>query len=258
MSRIYLASGQEAELLSKTDNGQFVVSPIYETYSGDECYEHQGAPIIVNEVFETEPIEKFSEECKRLINMSLELRQEAQGLTSERQTLRNDIHRLKNESNDLNRWIVDLSKFKTCKRFAFFITDAVMPVVVDTEKIYKSSDRWKLSFYVGISNGKIQEWLSGYHFEDQHTSDHKVDQKYGYMFDISDEDLVKIANERSETIDLERLSWHQKADKIKEPYITPRIRQWLEENRLRVKQSTIENLKRDIEQKQNQLTELEG
>jgi prefoldin subunit 5 len=104
---IYLVNGEMATLLACTNN-KFLVTPIFEgtamEVSGDGCfhhememdYEHEGFPILVNEIFEIPPTEKIDKGYKELV-------EKYNKLLSDREKLLSEMEELKTKNDDYNK-----------------------------------------------------------------------------------------------------------------------------------------------------------
>lgn len=258
---VYLKNGQQAYLVEKTASGKFVVEPIIEaTDSEGNEYDYTNPPTIVDEIFKVAPVEKIDAEIKSKQAQSAELTKTMQGVNAELSAARNELHRAKTELTNIAKSRIDLSQFRTCKSFAFFVKDMVTPVVIgDMKKLY-SGRKFKLSFYVDMHDGKTTKWVSSIQHEHESWSagsDHKIDEEYGFMFDMTEEDLIKIAKERSEKIDLSKLHYSQRGNSgIPEKFRTERIAQHIEATEKADRLRRMERLIKEVSDKQDELFKL--
>lgn len=256
MELVYLKNGQQAYLVESTSTGKFVVEPIFE-YTDHEgnTFDDTGAQTIVDAIFKTKPVEKIDEDIKNKQSQYDAVHKELRENISELAKTRNELHRAKTELTNLSKWKLDFSQYRNCKSFAFFVLDRVEPVFINNVPKYSQS-RFKLHLSVDMWNGEIARFVTAIDAYNEGLRDwnnYVIDEEYGFFFDTPHDELVRIAKERSENMNLDKLHYTQKSGKIPEIYRTPRIEAHIQECEQKEIQNRIARLQEEIAKKNQEL-----
>jgi len=200
---IYLKNGERAILHQELAINEFVVEKLYlyndrhdEDGSGEPYEEPSGMKIIVDKIFDTAPIQSidklYADKYKAFEKLSVSVRT----LTSELQTLRNDVYKEKVIQTNLSKLIFNKSQLKTAKTIHYFIDDKIMPELM-TDYAKQSM---KMTLEVSVYSDSIRAWSYRLYVNDNSWgSSDKVDDTYGFLFDLTDEELDKAIIERVKT-----------------------------------------------------------
>ncbi|MDD2284716.1 MAG: hypothetical protein PHU98_06395 [Mariniphaga sp.] len=190
----YLKNGAEVFYFGKYSESQHMVRSIYVDDCGDEWPDDN--IILVSEVFDTPPKQKIDLEFLEASEMLSAAKMELSKINTQLQSV-------KKEKTDLNRLIINREDILKAKRITVFIGDKLEP----TDAKIKT-DNIRLSFEVGISNGKVNVWHAKIYDDCNYSSGNFIDQKYGVMCDLTDEELLEITKKRILEIPKEKINVH--------------------------------------------------
>lgn len=262
---VYTKDGRCGELIKKEADNKYLIQLFmdYAEYSGncDEYGEFQTftelseTMIYVDRIFERPPVD--------LIEPTIvELKKQVADLIKLEQDLKNQIFKqnqdLKNAqkfTTDLNKWHFDLSQFRKAKRVIFFTKDNIAPFIFELPSYNSDFERIDLQIKISL-DGKDKSFAYCYNDWGRDHSAQYIDEKYGYMFDLSDEDILKITLERSENLPLEIVNNYQNKGRVPSIYLTERFKTYIAEQDERNRLRLIEDTKNKIESQQKELEKL--
>ena len=252
MEDVYLIDGRKARLISQSE-GEYIVRP-YLTYypeseeDEEEYSEANGAIESVSKIFKRSPIEVIEEEYKIISDRVNKLNSEYEEKRKTLSTINQDIRKAENEKTNLERLIVNKSEIKNAKRIVFFEADAIEPFIFEP-----TSGNLKLSLYYDITLFGMEERVWGYTMSwERWDNGKRYDPKYGLMFDISDEEILRLTLERQESMTISDWQLSRCADKWLSPSLKERKDKIISDNRER----SIISLKAEIHKKQEELSKL--
>lgn len=258
MKVVYLKSGQQAYLVDTTQSGKFVVNPIatYFDHEGNEFDSETGALQTVDAVFDKPPVSKISTELKELQDKVFEEKKKLVDAQKEYNDISWKLKQVKEDSQKADKWKIDLSQFKTSKQVAFFVEGEILPVKTKAPKY--SSDTYQLEMSIYIGTGETTEWKikCWYKGEDNYGTSKIIDDKYGFLFDITDEELHVLFEERIENWDMSKLNSLYEINRIPVKYRTDAMNERLAELQEKQRLQNIENTTKEIEKYQQRLAEL--
>lgn len=264
METIYLKSGQQAVLIEKTKTGKYLVDPIkiYNSFGEeDDFFEEQSGQIIaVDEIFEKPPLDKISKEYKDIQNKIKDAEKTLRDVLREKADAVAEKRKIELELTSMKHWRIDRKQFRECKRFAFFVKNSIMPVVIGGKKNLFNARDFRILFSVDMLDGKVSEWVSSvdYKYDSwSYAHQHKIDEDYDFMFDPTDEELIEITKKRSDTLDLSKLSYTTKANTVPEKFRTDRVNAFIIEEEKRQHEKNISNKKEQILKLQKELEDLQ-
>lgn len=258
---IYLSNGQQAELINELPDGKFLVDPIcsYQDYYTNEWFDMPSNGYqIVDKVFSIPPTERISKELKELQDKVYEERKKLNDTTKEYNDLSFKLKREAKEADDLSKWKIDLSKFKLAKEVSFFLPDGYLPIKLKQPK-YASDRDIKVNFNVSVYDGVTSEWGVKIRWsdEDRYWTDAQVDEQYGFMYDISDDELEAITIDRINGMDFTSVTNTHKLNELPERYRTDAWRARYDFLLKEESNKNIANLTKEIEEFQERIKEHE-
>lgn len=254
---VYLSDGQQCYLIETISESKFIVDPIVtvETHEGSYDVESH-AYRIVDKIYDKPPVMKIADEVKEQQAKLSDLKQKQILAQKELSETQYQIVKEKTSLSDLSKWKVDLSKFKTCKRICFFMPDELYMIVTDKPKY--SYHLFRLTFQIDIQKGEETNWVTKYDGEGYSAGGYKdkIDEEYGFMFDLSDEEIDRLTIERINKKDMSSYTHLKAMENLPEKYrttaISNRIIELKEKQRL-ASISSYEKQLSDITEKLNAL-----
>lgn len=257
----YLSNGQTCTLIEKRHDGTFLVDPHYyfDEYNEQEYETIYTKPsntlIIVDKIFNVPPVEAIDADFKRISDeikakkgeLSL-IKKEVAGLNSQKETLKKGM-------TDINKWVVDISQFKNAKSIACFLKNEPYPSIVHRENDDYSWRKNVITFEIRTHeyNDWVCAWYGRKDGSDFTKSD--VDPEYGFYFDISDDELTKIALERNSKLDVEKIS-DSYLIRCPKTYLTPAMKARLDQINKDLAEADSQRLRNEIAKKQEELDAL--
>lgn len=115
MENVFLKNGQQAQLVNKLDNGKFLVEPYYEfqDYESREWHDITGNLQIVDAVYPKPPIEKISQDFIDVLDKIKSKTEQLSNIEKEVRDATTRLSKLKTDSDNLEKWQVDLSTLKS-------------------------------------------------------------------------------------------------------------------------------------------------
>lgn len=198
MNIVYLKNGERVILHQKLSENEYVIERLYiYNYQDGEPYEEpSGEKIFVDKVYINAPIESIDKQYNEKYQKYLDLNKSVQSLNEELQSLKNEVYKIKNEKTNLSKLIFNKSQLKTAKTIHYFISDRIMPVLMTDY----AKTGMKMSLQVQVYSDSVRAWSYELHKNnDSWGSSDKIDDEYGFFFDLSDEELERITIERVKT-----------------------------------------------------------
>jgi hypothetical protein len=248
---VYLRNGQAANFVKKIDDENYIVQPhiVFFDYEGNEDYDY-GEKTVVSEVFKSPPIAKISEEFLEKAEAVKKKTDELISVTREVDKAKSDLEDIKAQKTDLEKAIINRSELKNAESIAVF-SNRIEPYILSG----KQQRELKICIYLSVVSGEESAFCYKL-YSDGWGSSNKIDMEYGFLCDISDDELTRITKERAEKRFSEEDVWE----------ITNTEDKWLPDSLLEAKKANAkaqelkkkENLKEEIEDKRKQLRELEA
>lgn len=198
MNIVYLKNGERVILHQKLSENGYVIEKLYiYNYQDGEPYEEpSGEKIFVDKVYIYAPIESIDKKYNEKYQKYLDLNKSVQSLNEELQSLKNEVYKIKNEKTNLSKLIFNKSQLKTAKTIHYFISGKIMPVLMTDY----AKQGMKMSLEVSVYSDSVRSWSYKLYTNDNGWgSSDKVDDEYGFFFDLSDEEIERITIERVKT-----------------------------------------------------------
>lgn len=223
---IYLSNGQQAELQYELPDGKFLVDPIfsYQDYNSGEWLNLPSSGFqVVDKIFNSPPIEKISKEVSELLEQKKSLITENSKIKQDTLTAKMHLQQLETKVQDISKWQIDLSKWKNCKTIHFFIEGDILPHSINKPKY--SSDWYELRWTIkaGVKDElKFNLTVQTDGYSDRQS---KIDEEYGYIFDLTQDEVDSIALERISKMDLSNYDSAWKFKNIPERFMTGKLKE---------------------------------
>jgi len=191
MKKVFLKNGQEAELIKKIDDNNYLVEPIFmyqDEYNGD-WYEDNGKREVVDKVFTSAPVAKIEQGFEECMKKYETLKETVALKEKELFTAQQEIRGIEKTKLDLKKLIINKSIFKTAKRITVFKSGGFVPMDVTCKKTDV-----KLYAEIKFSNNEARFWAYKWSFDGWDYGD-KIDD-YNILFDKTDEEILVVAKER--------------------------------------------------------------
>jgi len=258
---IFTKDGRCGKLIKK-DGDKFLIQ-LYMDYSeyvgnGDEYGEFQTftelseTMIFVDKIFEKPPVELIAPEITQLKNTVAELTINKSDLIKELQTKSRELEQAKKFTTDLNKWHFDLSQFRKAKKVIFFTKDNIAPFIFELPSYNSDFERIDLTIKISL-DGKDRSYIYCYNDWGKDHEGQNIDQEYGYMFDLTDDEIMAITLKRSEKLPLEIIGNYRNKGRVPEQYLSERFKTYRSEQDERNKIRLIKDLKVKIENQQKEL-----
>lgn len=249
-NRIYLKNGCEAILHEKLSENRFVIEKITEfVYENETYHEPCGVQEIVSEIFTSPPIDAINSVIKTLEEQKKSIRKEVQELTTQKHSLRNELYNLNEEKKRFSNWIIDLRQWRNAKNIVIFSPNDIAPHILS----YNGKGEENINSIVleiRLDGSRLGKWYSY-----GGGTSHYIDEKHDIYFDLSEDEIVKITNERSEKIDLSLIKGY-KSNNIPEKYQTLKVKNWLKERQQKRNSERVKYLQGEINKHQLELATL--
>lgn len=194
MQDYYLKSGEKVYLVEKIADRRFLVEKyiLYIGHDGDTYQDTSGQQIVVDEIFKSaQPIYDLDIEFKK--EKLAELDREINQKRKEFNELKNELAVNEKKRNDLNKLIIDRSKFITSKEIVVFTKDRLMPT-----RREGSARGLKMTIEINLITGEERRWVYKIYDDSQSSSDY-VDRYSDILFDPSEEEVNEIIKTRIKT-----------------------------------------------------------
>jgi len=191
MKKVFLKNGQEAELIKKIDDNNYLVEPIFmyqDEYDGD-WYEDSGKREVVDKVFTSAPVAKIEQGFEECMKKYEALKKTVSLKEKELFTAQQEIRGIEKTKLDLKKLIINKAIFKAAKRITVFEDGRFTPIDVTCKK-----REFKMYAEIHFWNEEPRFWAYEWRFDDWSCSK-KLDDK-NILFDKTDEEILIIAKER--------------------------------------------------------------
>jgi len=258
---VYLKNGGRAILHQELSVNEFVVEEMFlyndrhdEDGSGKPYEEPSGVKIIVDKIFDTAPIQSIDKLYEDKYLAFQELNKSVQNLNKELQLARNEVYQMKNEKTNLSKLIFNKSQLKTAKTIHYFVQGKIMPeLMTDYAK-----QGMKMSLEVSVYSDSVRAWSYKLYVNDSTWgSSKKVDDKTGFLFDLSDEELDTITIERMKSMKVEEFDANYLRS-IEDKYLTTELIQIRDKFVIDQREKQISDCRKTIESKTTELNLLLG
>lgn len=256
MQVVYLKDGRKCKLISKTDDGKYIVDPfaVYYTSTFEDCepahdqdeqFEMLSNQLVqVDKVYIKPPADVIEAECRELLKTGAELQKQYDELNKEYTQLKRSYEQMKGYKTDLSRYIINREELKTAKRLIVWPKDRIEPRImggIDAVKIHLhyTIEKWPNQEKVWVYKGYTDQ---RYHEDSWSTYDEYFDEEYGIKIDLTDEEILTLTHER------------QRKKKFDEHAILSAEEKWLTPENLERKKAYMEqNRKNAIDQAEKEL-----
>ena len=194
MQDYYLKSGEKVYLVEKIADRRFLVEKyiLYIGHDGDTYEDTSGQQIVVAEIFKSaQPIYDLDIEFKK--EKLAELDSEINQKRKEFNEVRKELAINEKKRNDLNKLIIDRSKFITSKEIVVFTKDRVMPT-----RRAGSARGLKMTIEINLITGEERRWVYKI-YDDSQSSSEYVDRYSDILFDPSEEEVIEIIKRRAKS-----------------------------------------------------------
>lgn len=195
MKTVYLKDGQEADLIKKIDDNNYIVDP-YMTwygYEGDENTESSGNRIVVDSIYSKPPVKKINKEIADLNSKIEDSNNKLSAIKTEHFKLSRELSLIENQKTDLSKLIINKSELMKAERITVFESGGFTPIHISKNKIRS----FKLTVHLVILAGEEKAWsyeMSEY--DERFDYSKYVDMKTGFIIDKSDEEILEISRKR--------------------------------------------------------------
>lgn len=194
MQDYYLKGGEKVYLVEKIGDRRFLVEKyiLYIGHDGDTYEDTSGQQIVVDEIFKSaQPIYDLDIEFKKekLAELDGEIKQKRKEFNE----VRNELAVNEKKRNDLNKLIIDRSKFITSKEIVVFTKDRIMPT-----RRSGSARGLKMTLEINLITGEERRWVYKI-YDDSQSSSEYVDRYSDILFDPSEEEVIDIIKSRVKT-----------------------------------------------------------
>jgi hypothetical protein len=194
MQDYYLKGGEKVYLVEKICDRRFLVEKyiLYIGHDGETYEDTSGQQIVVDEIFKSaQPIYDLDIEFKKekLAELDGEIKQKRKEFNE----VRNELAVNEKKRNDLNKLIIDRSKFITSKEIVVFTKDRIMPT-----RRSGSARGLKMTLEINLITGEERRWVYKI-YDDSQSSSEYVDRYSDILFDPSEEEVIDIIKSRVKT-----------------------------------------------------------
>lgn len=210
MQVVYLKDGRKCKLISKTDDGKYIVDPfaVYYTSTFEDCepahdqYEQfemlSNQLVQVDKVYIKPPADVIEAECRELLKTGAELQKQYDELNKEYTQLKRSYEQMKGYKTDLSRYIINREELKTAKRLIVWPKDRIEPRImggIDAVKIHLhyTIEKWPNQEKVWVYKGYTDQ---RYHEDSWSSYSEYFDEEYGIKCDLTDDEILAITHER--------------------------------------------------------------
>lgn len=216
----YTIKGEEIFLHEKISEKMFIVSYCEEivNFDGEVEYFAQEERVVLDKIYKTPPVEVLAPEVKEQEEKIESLRKEIRDL--EIKALRLSKQNIKQEE-----LIIDRSEFMTAKKITYFAVGMPYPKTIellDDGRPLRSD--FRVSFDVNLWSGEERAWA----YQSINGMSVRVDMKFGFMFDIPEDEIKEISKSRSAKMlkdrEIHGRRWIiGKSAGIKDDYLAPEV-----------------------------------
>lgn len=248
MELVYLTNGQACYLKEKIGE-KYIINKVFEHEEfygdGSEMMEFiDENDIVVDVIFKTPPIPKFSSEVSELIKKKDELQQDIRLLMSEKSKLSNEVAKLNTTKITKNKFILNKTELINAKTLALFAKDRIMP------KVYDSKDKrfagLKVSMETTVGSNEERYWGYKLYYDEGYASGDFLCPKYGILINPTEKEIEETIRKRL----LEFKFNDYEISRIDDKYLTP--------SQIEIKNTYLDNKRlREREKLNKQLVEIQ-
>lgn len=198
MELVYLTNGQACYLKEKIGE-KFIVNKVFEheQYYGEDSEMVEFIDendIVVDVIFKTPPVPKFSSEVAELIKKKDELQNDVRLLTSEKSNLSNEVAKLTTTKITKNKFIINKTELINAKTLALFAKDNIMPKVFDSKD--KRFAGLKVSMETTVGSNEERYWGYKLYFDEGYSSGDFLCPKYGILINPTENEIEETIKKR--------------------------------------------------------------
>lgn len=198
MELVYLKNGQACYLKEKIGD-KYIVNKIfeYEQYYGDDSETVEfidEVDIVVDAIFQSPPVAKFSDEVIRLGKQKDKLKDDIKLLTSEKTKLSNEIAKLNTTKITNDKFILNKTDLINAKTLALFAKDSIMPKTFDSKD--KNFRGLKVSMSTAICSNEESYWGYKLYFDEGYSSGDDLCPKYGILINPTESEIEETIKKR--------------------------------------------------------------
>ncbi len=198
MELVYLRNGQACYLKEKIGE-KFIVNKVFEheQFYGDECEMVEfidEIDMVVDVIFKSPPVPKFSSEVSELIKKINELKEDVRLLASEKSKLNNEVEKLTKTKITNNKFILNKTELINANTLALFSKDSIMPKVFDSKD--KRFAGLKVSMETTIGSNEERYWGYRLYFDDGYGSGDFLCPKYGILINPTENEIEETIKKR--------------------------------------------------------------
>lgn len=261
MQTVYLKDGRMADLVTKTEKG-YLVDPYIEwnDYEGQKESAPSGNVELVNEIFNTAPVELIEAEYKKVLDrvqeqeiIWLERQKELQKMTYE-------IGILRNQKTDLSRYIINREELRTAKRLVIWPTAEIAPRIMDGTASNKITVLYEISQYQNKEKCWCYKAYTDGPKSEGRWSDYSqyFDEQYGIKVDLTDEEILALTHERIPRLKKDFYSWKQVLLRTDDKWLTPEFIDEKSTIREEERKSELQKVEKELQDAQKKLDKLMG
>jgi hypothetical protein len=255
MQTIFLKDGRMADLITKTEKG-YLVDPYvtFKYYEDNEETAPSGNVELVQEIFSTAPTDFIEAECQKIYDRTIVISARVDELTKQKNDLTQEVESLKRQKTDLGRYIINREELRTAKRLILWPSNEIVPRIMDGSVSNKFTVSYEISQYKNEERCWCYKvWSEG---NDRGWSNHSTyfDEKYGIKTDLTDDEILKLTQERIERFKKDYHSWKHTLMGTPDEWLTP---EYIEEKNKLLEEKRTSELNKAVEELKNAQSKLE-
>jgi septal ring factor EnvC (AmiA/AmiB activator) len=245
-----MKNGEEAILVKKISENEFLVNPMAMFYNDQTGEEYQGKSDvlkIVSEIFKKAPVPKINKEFADISEKVNKKTEELNILNKTLKEVTNEIHKIKYQLTDLKKFIINRKELKEAKRITVFEKGYIKPHTLSE----KDKNHLKIQITIEVCDGEERAYFYNW-YGDNWSNSSTVDMNYGFIVDKTDEEIIEITKKRAVDIDVKDWELRNADNKYLTEDLILRKNKLLEDE----EKKEIEKLKKEINIKKERLIEL--
>lgn len=256
MELVYLSNGQACYLKEKIGE-RFIVNKIfeYEQFYGEHSEMVETVDytdVVVDSIFHTPPIEKFSSEILELKKTKHDLQKDIILLQKEKSQLTKDVSDITKTKISSDKFIINKTDLINAKTLALFPKDSVMPKIMDSTDV--NFRGLKVLMETTVSSNEERYWGYKLYYDQGFPYSEFLCQKYGILINPTEEEIEETIKKRLLEFEFEDYKLCSVDDKYLTEELLKRKNNYLSEKRLKEK----DNLQKKLIDIQQQLNEFEN
>lgn len=198
MELVYLTNGQICYLKEKIGE-KFIVNRVleHEPYYGENFEMKEFIDendIVVDVIFKTPPVPKFSNEVAELIKKKDELQNDIQSLMFEKSKLSDEVAKLNTTKITKDKFILNKTELINANTLALFARDSIMPKVFDRKD--KRFAGLKVAMETTITSNEERYWGYKLYFDEGYSSGDFLCPKYGILINPTENEIKETIKKR--------------------------------------------------------------